>query len=480
MQISLKGMLMCRCKTKQKAVKSYSIDTPPRVLIIHLKRYNQEERYQSKLSHRVDFDEVLDLEPYLGRERAREENVTTYDLSSVLIHLGNHVGAGHYYAYVADPGKFSRYSKRSWHVMNDDAVTPTTWERVKDSEAYLLFYVRSDCRPKGLINDCPRPFLVKTDFNRQQPPRLITSQGPADLDPSAPTAVASGFQLQSDDASQSPGTSKSKLKTRNSSPSEPLVLSGEAEGSGDASTEVQKKIAPLQEIGERENNNSGDGNSDGIALNKRKPGGVYPIFERSFKRQKTSELNPKIDQDPPPSEVKSGKKTECLGDSLAGKIGDPGDRNHRKGEDQLTVPLRRHYSDLSHYHRKGRSRSRNRSRDRHPRSNSRVKRQASRSHSRTRRSRGRHERSRSRERSRGRTGRSRSREYHKSRHRNGSTGVFQWSRTYTRREPERRIRRRYRRSPSDSPPGSDKRHRSREKKDRRDESKRHRDRRSRS
>lgn len=462
------------CKTKQKAVKSYSIDTPPRVLIIHLKRYNQEERYQSKLSHRVDFDELLNLEPYISRERAREEKVTTYDLSSVLIHLGNHIGAGHYYSYVADPGKFSRYSKKSWHMMNDDAVTLTTSERVKDSEAYLLFYVRSDCRPKNLINDCPRPFLVKTDLNRQQPPQPTTLLDPADPDPSPLPMVASECHPQSDDISRSPGTLKTGLENCNLSPS---LLSREVGCRGD---ECQQKCVPLQEIGERKNSLP-ENNSDGTALNKRKPGGIYPIFERSFKRQKTyDESSTKIERDLPSTDVKSAKKTEGLGDTSVGKIVNLGVGNRHKVEGNAAVPLRRHYSDLSHYHRKERSRSRNRSRDpRHHRSNSRLKRRASRSHSRTRRSRGRYERSRSRERSRGRTGRSRSREYRKSRYWNSSTGVFQWNRTYARREPSVRTRWRHRRSPNNSPE-SDKRHRSREKKDRRDEPKRHRDRRSRS
>ena len=57
-----------------------------------------------------------------------------YRLTGVIIHRGETIAYGHYYAYVLVDGK--------WFMANDTIVTEVCWETVRTEEAYLLFYER--------------------------------------------------------------------------------------------------------------------------------------------------------------------------------------------------------------------------------------------------------------------------------------------------------------------------------------------------
>ncbi|KDR72622.1 hypothetical protein GALMADRAFT_252776 [Galerina marginata CBS 339.88] len=119
------------------AYKRYLIATPPPVLVIHLKRFQQTSKTPlmmsmsfshgfKKLDDYVSFPEHLDLAPFLaprkedyglgrkdkGKERDREKKVKVhskedrcmYRLYAVVVHIGNMLG-GHYVAYTAIPAE---------------------------------------------------------------------------------------------------------------------------------------------------------------------------------------------------------------------------------------------------------------------------------------------------------------------------------------------------------------------------------------
>ncbi|KAG5642609.1 hypothetical protein DXG03_002507 [Asterophora parasitica] len=165
------------------AYKRYLIGTPPPVLVIHLKRFQQVNKMHmlsfshgfKKLDDFVTFPELLDLTPYLApkkedfglgkkakrgfSEKGKEKEKCMYRLYAVVVHIGNMLG-GHYIAYTAlpDPGPVSgaelkpevsasstdlkARSQRQWAYISDTIVRLTTLEEVLKAKAYICMYER--------------------------------------------------------------------------------------------------------------------------------------------------------------------------------------------------------------------------------------------------------------------------------------------------------------------------------------------------
>ena len=101
----------------------------PDVLIIHLKRFRNEQ----KLDTLVNFPlRDLDMTQYVKKNN---EEKYIYDLFAV----GNHYGSihgGHYVAYAKN------YIKDKWYEFNDDSVNEINESGVVTQSAYTLFYRR--------------------------------------------------------------------------------------------------------------------------------------------------------------------------------------------------------------------------------------------------------------------------------------------------------------------------------------------------
>ncbi|KAG5654546.1 hypothetical protein H0H81_000071 [Sphagnurus paluster] len=163
------------------AYKRYLIGTPPPVLVIHLKRFQQiSKTYMLSFSHGfkklddyVTFPEVLDLTPYLapkkedfglgrkgkfGASKKEKGEKCLYRLYAVVVHIGNMLG-GHYIAYTAlpdlqPPTKRDSTEKeesststdvrppRQWAYISDHIVRLTTLEEVLKAKAYICMYER--------------------------------------------------------------------------------------------------------------------------------------------------------------------------------------------------------------------------------------------------------------------------------------------------------------------------------------------------
>ena len=180
------------------AYKRYLIATPPPILVVHLKRFQQLSRMPvvsfstgfKKLDDYISFPEYLDLAPYLAprredyfdtkvavtRGRARRSAPCMYRLYAVVVHIGNMVSivnalidardadctplklGGHYVAYTALPptpsdtesGRTESEKQRSdngtasrdWAFISDTIVRLTTLEEVLKSKAYICMYER--------------------------------------------------------------------------------------------------------------------------------------------------------------------------------------------------------------------------------------------------------------------------------------------------------------------------------------------------
>ncbi|OWF43003.1 ubiquitin carboxyl-terminal hydrolase 45-like [Mizuhopecten yessoensis] len=175
-------------KDKQYSIasKQYLIFTPPPILTLHLKRFEQVGYSSRKVNRHVDFPFVLDLAPYcssLCQGIKPGQQKILYALYGVVEHSGR-LNAGHYTAYVkvrpnvgltntfllsGFPSRreyIQRYMENlsnsmplereeaidvleeklvppgRWYHISDSRVTEATESTVQRAQAYLLFYER--------------------------------------------------------------------------------------------------------------------------------------------------------------------------------------------------------------------------------------------------------------------------------------------------------------------------------------------------
>ncbi|TCD65201.1 hypothetical protein EIP91_002987 [Steccherinum ochraceum] len=184
--------------------KRYLVATPPPILVVHLKRFQQTSKTPimsfsagfKKLDEFVAFPEYLDLSPYLtprkedfglgkpGKDRSKrraaksKDEKCMYRLYAVVVHIGNMLG-GHYISYTAlppahtprttsapstpdlgeatptpaamlphiaeqssDSSKDTKAPPRQWAYISDTVVRLTTLEEVLKAKAYICMYER--------------------------------------------------------------------------------------------------------------------------------------------------------------------------------------------------------------------------------------------------------------------------------------------------------------------------------------------------
>lgn len=101
----------------------------PRVLNVHLKRFEGDFESMRKNDAHVRFPLVLDLSTYVSD--ASPSSSYYYRLYAVVVHSGVLEG-GHYVAYVKRRG--------TWYLCDDASVEPVSQERVLAAQAFMLFY----------------------------------------------------------------------------------------------------------------------------------------------------------------------------------------------------------------------------------------------------------------------------------------------------------------------------------------------------
>lgn len=127
-----------RCRKHQPCRKRTSLYRPPRVLVIHLKRFNFSFVRRSKITVGVGFPlRDFDVRPYMDPESPflRDTGLHTYRCVAVSNHAGS-LGGGHYTAHAVnrDDG--------NWYLFNDSRVSAAREAHLSSSDAYLLFYAR--------------------------------------------------------------------------------------------------------------------------------------------------------------------------------------------------------------------------------------------------------------------------------------------------------------------------------------------------
>lgn len=136
------------------ALKQMLISSPPPVLTLHLKRFQQNGYSICKVNRHVHFPVTLDLAPFC---RIKCKNVTEgdtqvlYSLYGIVEHSGT-MRSGHYTAYVKVRPQCPKSSSNglsaeepprgSWFHISDTSVQPVSESKVQSCQAYLLFYER--------------------------------------------------------------------------------------------------------------------------------------------------------------------------------------------------------------------------------------------------------------------------------------------------------------------------------------------------
>ncbi|KAG8543739.1 hypothetical protein GDO81_023789 [Engystomops pustulosus] len=119
------------CKLKQDASAKAQIWKLPKILILHLKRFEYKGCLKRKLKTNVDFPmKNLDLSPFVSPLIVKQQK---YKLYAIVNHSGE-LDFGHYTAFCKHPGT------KEWNAFDDTRCFKISESMVQTSSAYILFY----------------------------------------------------------------------------------------------------------------------------------------------------------------------------------------------------------------------------------------------------------------------------------------------------------------------------------------------------
>ena len=132
------GQWYCnKCECLKDAKKKLDIWTPPKVLILQLKRFTYDIWNNAKIQTLVEFpfDSPLDLHQFITDPNYKE--TTLYDLAAISSHTGSLAG-GHYTTYAKN------FLTKKWLHFNDQIVCDANEKDLQSPNAYILVYRRQE------------------------------------------------------------------------------------------------------------------------------------------------------------------------------------------------------------------------------------------------------------------------------------------------------------------------------------------------
>ncbi|KAF6136233.1 hypothetical protein GIB67_001642 [Kingdonia uniflora] len=134
------------CKEHRQAMKKLDLWRLPEILVVHLKRFSYSRYMKNKLDTFVNFPiSNLDLSKYVTSNAGAAES-HVYKLYAISNHYGG-LGGGHYSAYA------KLLEGNRWYDFDDSFVTPVSEDDIQTSQAYVLFYRRSQIEQDEAVDE---------------------------------------------------------------------------------------------------------------------------------------------------------------------------------------------------------------------------------------------------------------------------------------------------------------------------------------
>ncbi len=152
-----------KCRSRNNSTKILTFQKFPRILVVHLKRFDNRQR---KIKKFVRYEKSLPMGKYTN---SRKKEKIEYRLSSVLIHEGSSIYSGHYFCYL-------RVDDDNWYCFNDQRVFPVEESLVMKQTPYILFYEKviektrlktTSKNTNNTITSSVRPGRVKVDHEKE-------------------------------------------------------------------------------------------------------------------------------------------------------------------------------------------------------------------------------------------------------------------------------------------------------------------------
>ncbi|KAG8041228.1 hypothetical protein G9C98_002216 [Cotesia typhae] len=118
------------CKKRVPATKQFSLEQPPKVLCVQLKRFSV---LGNKISRHIGFKQTVNMGPYLWREPGEPPRKLNYKLMSIITHMGPSVGCGHYTA-------VAQVSSGQYYSFDDSCVRSINISNVFNTNAYIMIF----------------------------------------------------------------------------------------------------------------------------------------------------------------------------------------------------------------------------------------------------------------------------------------------------------------------------------------------------
>ncbi|XP_011313285.1 ubiquitin carboxyl-terminal hydrolase 36 [Fopius arisanus] len=132
------------CKRRVPATKQFSLERPPKVLCVQLKRFSV---MGGKISRHIAFKQTVDMGPYLWREPGETPRKLNYKLMSMVTHMGPSVNCGHYTA-------VAQVSTGQYYSFDDSCVRSINITNVLSTNAYIMIF---EMEPQGNKLPSPQP-----------------------------------------------------------------------------------------------------------------------------------------------------------------------------------------------------------------------------------------------------------------------------------------------------------------------------------
>jgi len=177
---TLKEPICTGCGQRGEIFKHFSLHKLPPILIITFKRFQMSFDSTSKLSHQVNYGELLDMSPYMSyhsetlcnnNQGINSPHKHMYKLYATINHIGSELHHGHYYSQI-------RSADDSWFLLNDANSRKISSNNVfNHSDAYMLFYAKTT---NASANNCSisqqedRPTTVSSRENTDNAENLLS------------------------------------------------------------------------------------------------------------------------------------------------------------------------------------------------------------------------------------------------------------------------------------------------------------------